>query len=144
MAAKRSGCLISLRPGSPLRAVSWWTITSGSVSATARATASGSSASATTGWAKVRSMSVLAGERVMPITSWPAAASWGTSWLPIAPVAPATNTFMAASFPIHLRADTRAVTSRDKTALLPVTHGPSRLSNRGLLGTTPAVTRSTR
>jgi hypothetical protein len=34
------------------------------------------------------------GDRVMPITSWPAAASCWTSWLPIAPVAPATNTFM--------------------------------------------------
>jgi hypothetical protein len=75
-------------------------------------------------------MSVLAGDRVMPITSWPAAASWGTSWVPIAPVAPATNTFMGASFPIHLRADT----PRDKTALLPVTPGPSRLSNWALLG----------
>ena len=120
MAAKRSGFLISLRPGSPLRAVSSWTITSGSVSATAPATASGSTASATTGQApRARSMSVLAGDRVMAITSWPAAASRGTSWVPIAPVAPATNTFMGASFPIHLRADT----SRDKTALLPVTQG---------------------
>jgi hypothetical protein len=39
--------------------------------------------------------------------------------VPIAPVAPATNTLMGASFPIHLRADT----SRDKIALLPVTQG---------------------
>jgi hypothetical protein len=38
-------------------------------------------------------------------------------------VAPATNTFMGASFPIHLRADT----SRDKIALLPVTHPVSPL-----------------
>jgi hypothetical protein len=48
-------------------------------------------------------------------------------------VAPATNTFKGASFPIHLRADT----SRDKIHLPPVTHGPSRLSNWALLGTTP-------
>jgi hypothetical protein len=59
----------------------------------------------------------------------------GTSWVPIAPVAPATNTFMGASFPIHLRADT----SRDKIALLPVTQGPSRLSNWAPLGTTPPL-----
>jgi hypothetical protein len=38
-------------------------------------------------------------------------------------VAPATNTFMGASFPIHLRADT----SGDKIALLPVTHPVSPL-----------------
>jgi hypothetical protein len=77
MAKKRSGRRRSSRPDS---AVSWWTITSGSASATTRATASGSSASATTGRAPMApSASCLAAVLVMPTTSWPLATSSGTS-----------------------------------------------------------------
>ena len=82
-----------------LSAVSWWTITSGSASATARATASASSPSAMTGRApSARSRSCLDGVRVMPMTSWPRATSWGTRRSPRAPEAPATKTFMVGSF----------------------------------------------
>ena len=61
----------SMRRGlKSLIAVSWWTITSGSASATARATPSGSRASATTGRApSSRRSSVLDSLRVMPVTS---------------------------------------------------------------------------
>ena len=77
------------------RSVSWLTTTSGSASATARATAAASNASATTGVAPACSMAAaLAGVRVMPVTSWPAAISAGTSPRPTAPVAPATKILM--------------------------------------------------
>ena len=36
--------------------------------------------------------SALSSERVMPVTSWRAATSFGTSEQPITPLAPATNT----------------------------------------------------
>src|SRR5215204_1378071 len=109
MAPKRSGFLMSLRPGSPLRAVSWWTITSGSVSATAPATASGSSASATTGRApKARSMSVVAGGgELRDELGADRPGSSGDEHL---------HGFL---LPIRLRADT----SRDKIPLPPVTQG---------------------
>ena len=53
---------------------------------------------ACTGFApSVRSSSALAGELWLPITSWPASISWGTSRLPIAPLAPVTKTRILSS-----------------------------------------------
>ena len=70
-------------------------MTSGAAAATARATARGSSASASTGVApSCVTITPLVGLRVMPVTSWPRATSWGTSCLPMAPVAPATRILM--------------------------------------------------
>src|SRR4051794_25173225 len=83
----------------PESAVAWRTITSGPAAATTSATASGSSASITTGMApRSRSFRNFAFERVVPVTWWPAATSRGTSWVPSAPVAPATRTFIVVSF----------------------------------------------
>src|SRR6266540_860037 len=97
--SKRSGCRASRMLIFPDSAVSSCTITSGSADATARATASGSRASATTGRAPtLRSRSCFAALLVIPTTSWPSATSMGTSCLPRAPVAPATKTFMTAPF----------------------------------------------
>ena len=42
--------------------------------------------------------SALVGELWVPITSWPASISWGTSLLPIAPLAPATRTRIVPPF----------------------------------------------
>ncbi len=79
--------------------MSSWTITSGSAAPTAAATASASSASAIAASAPSASISPrFAGERLIPVTSCPAASSIGKSCLPRAPVAPATKTFIVASF----------------------------------------------
>ena len=91
IANERSKCRMSTCP----RSVSSWTITSGSKLATAVATCSASSPSARNGVAPCRrSWSNLAGVRVVPATSWPLATSRGTSWRPMAPVAPATKIFI--------------------------------------------------
>jgi hypothetical protein len=75
-------------------AVALCTISSGSVSSTAAA----SSKSGLTGFApSVRSNSALAGELWLPITSWPASISWGTSRPPIAPLAPVMKTRIVSS-----------------------------------------------
>ena len=97
-------------------AVSWCTMTSGRAVATASATWSGSSASATTGTApSPDSSSRLDALRVIPCTSWPAATSRGTSCLPIAPDAPATNTL------IVITSVSDACTDQDATAAPAVT-----------------------
>ena len=89
-------------------AVSWWTTTSGSAAVTAATTASRSSASAITGVAPAaRSVSAFAGERVMPMTSWPFATSARTSGVPMAPVAPATKMRMGRSPFAVMTAETR-------------------------------------
>src|SRR5919202_3820894 len=73
-------------------------MTSGSANATARRTASRSSASATTGRApRLRTRSCLDALRVIPTTSWPRPTSSGTSDRPTTPVAPATKILMTAS-----------------------------------------------
>jgi hypothetical protein len=82
----------SIRSG---REVSSWTITSGCASATAARSAPVSKTSTTAARAPAaRTASALASDLVMPVTSWPAATSFGTSGRPIAPLAPATNTLM--------------------------------------------------
>jgi hypothetical protein len=80
-------------------AVSSCTITSGAASATARLTACASNASSTAGVAPAASIArARSGDLVVPTTSWPRRTSAGTSFDPIAPVAPATNTRIAAPF----------------------------------------------
>src|SRR5918911_5652857 len=73
-------------------------MTSGSANATARTTASRSSASATTGRApRLRTWSCLDALRVIPTTSWTRATRSGTSDRPTTPVAPATKILMTGS-----------------------------------------------
>src|SRR5918999_6237647 len=77
-------------------------IASGSASRTALRTAPGSSRSSTTGTApSARTRSPCPGDRNVPSTSGPRSLNWGTSRLPIAPLAPATKTrimfFLSAS-----------------------------------------------
>jgi hypothetical protein len=80
-------------------AVSSCTITSGWAAAAAAATCAASSASATAGTAPISSSTArFVSLRIIPWTSCPAATSRGTSSRPIAPVAPATNTFIVVSF----------------------------------------------
>ena len=45
-----------------------------------------------------RARSAPPGDLEVPITSWPASISWGTSRVPIAPLAPATKTRMMSPF----------------------------------------------
>ena len=89
-----SSCLRkSIRSG---RAVSWCTTTSGAASTIAARSASASKTSTTAARAPAaRTASALSSERVMPVTSWPAAISFGTSGRPIAPLAPAMKTLIA-------------------------------------------------
>ena len=90
----RSFFLKSMRSG---RDVSWWITTSGAASSIAVRSASRSNTSATAARAPAaRTASARSSERVMPVTSCPAATSFATSGLPIAPLAPATNTLMGA------------------------------------------------
>ena len=44
-----------------------------------------------------RIRSAFSGDREVPITTWPRSMSWGTRRMPIAPLAPATNTRIPAS-----------------------------------------------
>ena len=77
--------------------------TSGFAATTARRTPSASKASATT--ARAPSASIigdLAGDRVVPVTAWPASRSSLSSGCPITPLAPATKIFIAA-VPIRSR-----------------------------------------
>ena len=74
----------------PASAVSWCMTASGRAAAIAASTAGRSSASTTTGSAPAARMaSARAGERVVPVTWWPAATSSGISREPMAPAAPA-------------------------------------------------------
>src|ERR1700730_3926076 len=84
-------------------AVIWCTITSGCASLTASSTARRSRPSTMTGVAPAAcNAAALAVERVVPVTSWPAATRLGTRYWPIAPVAPATKTRMI-SYPFLRR-----------------------------------------
>src|ERR1700683_1628781 len=77
--------------------VIWCTIPSGWASSTALMTPSRSRPSTMTGAAPCcLSWSALAGERVVAVTSWPAAIRPGTRSFPTTPVPPATNTRMMA------------------------------------------------
>src|SRR3989440_9753088 len=97
----RSKCLKSLRP---VRAVAWWMMASGFASSTASPTAPRSSRSSAAGSApSAWRRSARSSDRVVPITSCPRSTSFGTSRVPIAPVAPATNTRMVLSFPSVVR-----------------------------------------
>src|SRR5580704_13013276 len=99
---------------SALSEVIWWMMTSGLARPTAVSTASASRPSTMTGVAPSRRISVsLTADRVVPVTSWPAAVSNGTRRCPMTPAAPATNTRMMAPFPAfyslrHLRQGTPA------------------------------------
>ena len=65
----------------------------GAASRTAALSASASSASTTTACAPCeRNQAARSAERVVPVTTWPASMSIGTSCRPIAPAAPATKT----------------------------------------------------
>src|SRR6266568_9437660 len=76
-------------------AVIWCTITSGCAALTASSTARRSRPSTMTGVAPAAcSPAALAVERVVPVTSWPAATRLGTRYWPTTPVAPATKTRM--------------------------------------------------
>src|SRR6516162_1552122 len=76
-------------------AVIWCTMTSGCAAVTASSTARRSRPSTMTGVAPAAcSAAALAVERVVPVTSWPAATRLGTRYWPITPVAPATKTRM--------------------------------------------------
>src|SRR5262245_24529773 len=78
-----------------LSAVAWWTIASGSARSTASRTACGSSRSSSIACApSARTRSAPAGDRAVPITSWPRSSNCGISRLPTAPLAPATKTRM--------------------------------------------------
>ena len=81
------------------RAVASWTIASGSASRTALRTAPPSSRSSTIGSApSARMRSDFSGEVEVPITSCPRSINWGTSRVPIAPLAPTTKTLIVISF----------------------------------------------
>ena len=82
--------------------VSWWITASGRASASALVSAAASKASTTTGSApRSRIRAARSSERVLPVTSWPAARSMGSSLLPIAPAAPATKTLTPADASAH-------------------------------------------
>src|SRR2546423_13574533 len=73
-------------------------ITSGLAEMTAARTARALRPSATTGPAPARGMAAaFSGERVMPVTEWPAETNAGMSARPMAPVAPATKMRMRSS-----------------------------------------------
>ena len=77
------------------RAVIWCTTTSGCAAPTASSTAWRSRPSTMAGVAPALfSWAALAGERVVPVTSWPAATRLGMRYWPMTPVAPATKTRM--------------------------------------------------
>src|SRR5262245_7028463 len=83
--------------------------TSGRAAATAARKAPASNASATTPRAPSASISeILAAERVVPVTAWPAPRRSFNNGRPITPVAPATNTFIA-NPSRHCRVDLRGV-----------------------------------
>src|SRR5262249_7277434 len=89
-----------------LSAVTWGITASGPAPATAARTAARSRASAVTGCAPTAlSHDALPASRVIAATSYPPATSRGTSRRPIAPLPPATNTFITVSFPADVPVD---------------------------------------
>src|SRR5919202_3159764 len=82
-------------------------IASGRAATTAARVALASSASSTIGSApSARRCSALPAERELPITSCPRSRSWGTSRVPIAPLAPTTRTRMTDPSPFGVLACT--------------------------------------
>ena len=85
-------------------AVASWTSASGFEATTALITASRSSRSSATGSApSAFRRAAFSGDRAVPITSCRAWISWGTSRVPMAPLAPATKTRIMSSFRSHQR-----------------------------------------
>jgi hypothetical protein len=83
--------------------VSWLTTTSGRAAATTSATRPASKTSQTTPSAPAfRTASARSSNRVIAVTSCPAARRRSTSGRPIAPVPPATKTLIAGTLPTEL------------------------------------------